>query len=101
MYLLLYVDDIILTASSTPLLHRVIGALQQEFSMKDFGEIFWACMCSVLVLASYCLSANIWWKFSSELVCLIASFVPLQLTQIPSSLQMVVFLWLILPTSVV
>ena len=39
MYLLLYVDDIVLTASSTPLLHRVIGALQQEFSMKDFGEL--------------------------------------------------------------
>ena len=38
-YLLLYVDDIVLTASSTPLLRRVIGALQQEFSMKDLGEL--------------------------------------------------------------
>jgi hypothetical protein len=34
-YLLLYVDDIILTASSTELLRRTISALQQEFAMKD------------------------------------------------------------------
>jgi hypothetical protein len=34
-YLLLYVDDIILTASSTELLRRTIFALQQEFAMKD------------------------------------------------------------------
>lgn len=38
-YLLLYVDDIILTASSTSFLHRVITALQQEFAMKDLGEL--------------------------------------------------------------
>ena len=39
MYLLLYVDDIVLTASSTQLLRRVIHALQHEFSMKDLGEL--------------------------------------------------------------
>jgi hypothetical protein len=38
-YLLLYVDDIVLTASSTDLLRRIIAALQQEFSMKDLGEL--------------------------------------------------------------
>ena len=38
-YLLLYVDDIVLTASSPQLLRRVISALQQEFSMKDLGEL--------------------------------------------------------------
>lgn len=37
-YLLLYVDDIVLTASSTALLRRTIDALQQEFAMKDLGE---------------------------------------------------------------
>ena len=37
-YLLLYVDDIVLTASSTPLLCR-IAALQREFSMKDLGAL--------------------------------------------------------------
>ena len=38
-YLLLYVDDIVLTASSPGLLQRIISALQQEFSMKDLGEL--------------------------------------------------------------
>ena len=35
-YLLLYVDDIVLTTSSQQLLQRVIS-LQQEFAMKDLG----------------------------------------------------------------
>ena len=38
-YLLLYVDDIVLTASCTSLLRRVIDALQLEFSMKDLGSL--------------------------------------------------------------
>jgi hypothetical protein len=38
-YLLLYVDDIILTASSTELLRRTIFALRQEFAMKDLGPL--------------------------------------------------------------
>jgi hypothetical protein len=38
-YLLIYVDDIILTASSTELLRRTISALQQEFTMKDLGPL--------------------------------------------------------------
>jgi hypothetical protein len=38
-YLLLYVDDIILTASSTELLRRTIFALQQEFAMKNLGPL--------------------------------------------------------------
>jgi hypothetical protein len=38
-YLLLYVDDIVLTASSSQLLHRVIEALKQEFAMKDLGPL--------------------------------------------------------------
>jgi hypothetical protein len=36
-YLLLYVDDIILTASSTKLLRRTIFALLWKFAMKDLG----------------------------------------------------------------
>ena len=36
---LLYVDDIVLTASSDGLLRRTIDALQQEFSMKDLGPL--------------------------------------------------------------
>jgi hypothetical protein len=38
-YLLLYVDNIILTASSTELLRRTISALQREFTMKDLGPL--------------------------------------------------------------
>ena len=38
-YLLLYVDDIVLTASSEQLLHRLIAALKNEFAMKDLGPL--------------------------------------------------------------
>jgi hypothetical protein len=38
-YLLLYVDDIVLTASSTELLRRTISSLQREFTMKDLGPL--------------------------------------------------------------
>jgi hypothetical protein len=38
-YLLLYVDDIILTASSTELLRCTISVLQREFAMKDLGQL--------------------------------------------------------------
>jgi hypothetical protein len=37
-YLLLYVDDIVLM-TSTDLLRHVISSLQQEFAMKDLGEL--------------------------------------------------------------
>jgi hypothetical protein len=38
-YLLLYIDDIVLTASTADLLHRMIVALQREFAMKDLGPL--------------------------------------------------------------
>ncbi|GJR33244.1 ribonuclease H-like domain-containing protein [Tanacetum coccineum] len=38
-YLLLYVDDIVLTASSDTLLQRIIDSLHQEFSMTDLGSL--------------------------------------------------------------
>ncbi|WVZ58836.1 hypothetical protein U9M48_009062 [Paspalum notatum var. saurae] len=38
-YLLLYVDDIVLTASRQQLLQRIITSLQQEFAMKDLGVL--------------------------------------------------------------
>jgi hypothetical protein len=38
-YFLLYVDDIVITTSSMPLLRRTINALQQEFSLKDLGPL--------------------------------------------------------------
>jgi histone deacetylase 1/2 len=38
-YLLLYVDDVVLTASSTALLRQLIAQLLGEFSMKDLGAL--------------------------------------------------------------
>jgi hypothetical protein len=38
-YLLLYVDDIVLTASSAKFLQHIIGALQREFAMTDMGQL--------------------------------------------------------------
>jgi hypothetical protein len=38
-YLLLYVDDIILTANTTTLLNSIITSLTREFSMSDLGDI--------------------------------------------------------------
>jgi hypothetical protein len=38
-YLLLYVDDIIITASSTPLLQRLLDRLHSEFAMTDLGDL--------------------------------------------------------------
>ncbi|GJU21112.1 ribonuclease H-like domain-containing protein [Tanacetum coccineum] len=38
-YLLLYVDDIALTASSSDLLHRIISSLHQEFAMTGLGSL--------------------------------------------------------------
>jgi hypothetical protein len=38
-FLLLYVDDIVLTASTADLLQRTIVALQREFTMKDLGPL--------------------------------------------------------------
>jgi hypothetical protein len=38
-YLLLYVDDIVLTASSTTLLQHTISALKREFVMKNLSPL--------------------------------------------------------------
>ncbi|GJR82873.1 ribonuclease H-like domain-containing protein [Tanacetum coccineum] len=38
-YLLIYVDDIILTASSMDLLQRIISSLHKEFDMTDLGAL--------------------------------------------------------------
>jgi hypothetical protein len=38
-YLLLYVDDIVLTASSDGFLRQIIAAIQGEFAMTDMGQL--------------------------------------------------------------
>jgi len=44
-YLLLYVDDIVLTASSADLLRRTITSLQQEFSLKILAPFISSLAC--------------------------------------------------------
>jgi hypothetical protein len=39
LHLLLYVDDIIVTASSSALLQHVIARLHSEFAMTDLGDL--------------------------------------------------------------
>jgi hypothetical protein len=69
-YLLLYVDDIVLTASSDGLLRRTIDALQQEFSMKDLGPLHHFMGLSVTRHMDPCTSLSVTtsWRFSSVLV---------------------------------
>jgi hypothetical protein len=64
-YLLLYVDDIVLTASSDTVLRRIISAFQQEFAMKDLGPLhhFLGISVAAVTLPWFCLSANISWIF--------------------------------------
>ena len=38
-YLLLYVDDMVLTSSSTALMDRIIGRLCAEFPVRDVGPL--------------------------------------------------------------
>ncbi|GKB13242.1 ribonuclease H-like domain-containing protein [Tanacetum coccineum] len=54
-YLLLYVDDIVLTASSKILLQHVIRSLHQEFSMTDLGRTW---LIVILVALLLILSLN-------------------------------------------
>nr|GEU62247.1 ribonuclease H-like domain-containing protein [Tanacetum cinerariifolium] len=55
-YLLLYVDDIILTASSTSLLQHIISSLHAKFSMIDIGQLNYFLGCSAMRQSSsgYC-----------------------------------------------
>jgi len=39
-YLLAYVDDILLTGSNSAVLHRLITLLQSEFKLRDLGSVY-------------------------------------------------------------
>ncbi|GKE19022.1 ribonuclease H-like domain-containing protein [Tanacetum coccineum] len=64
-YLILYVDDIILTTSSTSLLQRIISSLHAEFAMTDLGPlnyflgIFATCTTSGIFLSQAKYATNI------------------------------------------
>jgi hypothetical protein len=50
-YLLLYIDDIVLTASSATLLQQTISAIKHEFTMKDLRHLHHFSRVSVLYQA--------------------------------------------------
>jgi hypothetical protein len=59
-YLLLYIDDIVLTVSCTVLLQHTISTLKQEFIMNDLGPLhhFWGSPYNIRQMASSSLSAS-------------------------------------------
>jgi hypothetical protein len=74
-YLLLYVDDIILTISSATLLQQTISALKQEFIMKDLSPsiISWESPYNIRLMGSSSLSVSLLSTFLSQLPCWTAS----------------------------
>jgi len=64
-YLLLYIDDIVLTASSDQLLRRIIDALKTEFAIKDLGplHISSAWLFNTEVTLCFSLSSYIPWTY--------------------------------------
>jgi hypothetical protein len=79
-YLLLYVDDIVLTASSASLLRRLTELLRSEFAMTFSGSLS-----RVLLMASSCLSASTLWTCCSVPAWLSVTLRRLLLTLTPSS----------------
>ncbi|GJY89227.1 ribonuclease H-like domain-containing protein [Tanacetum coccineum] len=67
-YLLLYVDDIVLTASSSDLLQQIITSLHAEFSMTDLGSLNYFLGISVTRNASGMFLSQ--QKYATENVCL-------------------------------
>ena len=81
--LLLYVDDIILTASSTSLLSSIITYIQQEFAISNLGDLhyFWAYLLLVLLRLYFFLNLNILETFLICVTCLLPTQFPHQLIQ--------------------
>ena len=74
-YLLLYVDDIILIASSVLLRQSIISKLSSEFAMKDLGlsVTSWALLFLVLLQVYFSLKPNMLLKFWIKMPCLNAN----------------------------
>jgi hypothetical protein len=73
-YLLMYVDGIILTASSTSILHHLINKLKSEFSMSDLRpcNTFLTYPCIALQLVSFYPKNNMHQTCSNVATCKIA-----------------------------
>jgi hypothetical protein len=70
-YLLLSMDDIVLTASLDQLFRRIISALTAKFNMKDMGPLhhFWVCLWLRTIVGSFSHSASTCLRFLSEQDC--------------------------------
>ena len=79
-YLLLYVDDIVLTTSSTNFLRMIITSLSTEFKMKNLGPLHFFLGVFVVArpLVSFFLKRDMLRRFLIALLCPIASL-PLRL----------------------
>jgi hypothetical protein len=68
-YLLLYIDDIVRSASSAVLLQHTISVLKQESAMKDLGplHLFWGSLDNIRQTGSSSLSISLLSIFLSEL----------------------------------
>ena len=66
--LLLYVDDILITASSSTLLQRLIESLKAEFRMTDLGSLHYFLGVQVQQIRDglFCLNKNMLWIFLPE-----------------------------------
>ena len=83
------VDDIILTASSQPLLQRIICYLQKEFAMTNLSHLhyFFAGFCSTVISRYVPLSSQICpLKFWRRRICPLATHARLLLRFSPSCL---------------
>jgi hypothetical protein len=82
-YLLLYVDDIILTTSSDSLRKSIISLLNSEFAMKDLGQLSYFLVLQSLAthIAYSSRRKSMPKKFSHGLACPLANHVQLQLIQ--------------------
>ena len=65
-FLILYVDDILLTGNDTEFLNSIKGYLNKNFSMKDLGE------------AAYILGIKIYRHKSRRLIRFFNEYIPLQ-----------------------
>jgi hypothetical protein len=85
-YLVLYVDDIILAASSPRLLRHIIGSLQHEFAMTDLGHLhyFLGVSAQRSSIGLFLSQANMLLKFWTRQTCHLAILVKLRLRFTPS-----------------
>ena len=86
-YLLLYVDDTVLTASSTTFLRLIITSLSTGFKMKDLGPLHFFSVSQFVArpLVSFFLRKDMRRSFLIVLLCPIVSLSPRLLTRNPRS----------------